>query len=139
MNRKFWIGWLVVFVLWMAAGYLVHEVLLGPEYRQLTTLFRPPEEASGMFACMVVARLLMAGAFTWIYSRGVTGGPWLGQGLRFGIAIALLAVIPVYLIYYAVQPIPGGLAHRQMIYDSIVVIVLGLVIAAVYRSRPAAA
>ncbi len=33
--------------------------------------------------------------------------PFLGQGLRFGIAIAILMTIPVYLIYYAVQPWPG--------------------------------
>ena len=32
----------------------------------------------------------MAGAFTWIYARGVENKPWLGQGLRFGVAVAFL-------------------------------------------------
>ncbi len=139
MSRKFWIGWLVVFVVWMAAAYLVHDVLLESQYQQVAHLFRSDPEMQGMFPYMVVAHLLMAGAFTWIYSRGVSGAPWVGQGIRFGLAVALLAVVPIYLIYYAVQPLPAGLVHRQMIYDSLVVILLGILVAAVYRSRPAPA
>ena len=35
----------------------------------------------------------------WIYAHGVEPGSWLPQGIRFGIAIALLTVVPWYLIY----------------------------------------
>ncbi len=31
------------------------------------------------------------GAFVWIYQRGTEDKPWVQQGLRFGIAIALVA------------------------------------------------
>ena len=31
------------------------------------------------------------GAFVWIYPRGTENKPWVQQGLRFGIAIALAA------------------------------------------------
>jgi hypothetical protein len=44
----------------------------------------------------------MAGAFVWIYSRGVADAPWVPQGLRFGLAVALLTVVPTYTIYYVV-------------------------------------
>ena len=50
----------------------------------------------------------MAGAFSWIYIRGHEARPWLPQGLRFGFAVALLTVIPTYIIYYVVQPMPGA-------------------------------
>jgi hypothetical protein len=138
MNRRFWIGWLVVFVVMLASGYLVHSVILGPEYAALTNLFRP-EEASEHFWVMILADVIMAGAFTWIYSRGVTAAPWAGQGLRFGIAIALLMSVPIYLTYGVVQPMPAGLVHKQMLLDSGRMIVLGLTIAAIYRSKPAPA
>ena len=38
------------------------------------------------------------------------GKPPVSQGLRFGLAIAALMTVPIYLIYYAVQPWPGATA-----------------------------
>lgn len=49
-----------------------------------------------------MAHVIMAGAFVWIYSRGVADAPWVPQGLRFGLAVALLTVVPTYTIYYVV-------------------------------------
>ena len=61
---------------------------------------------------MIFAHVMMAGAFTWIYARGVENKPWLGQGLRFGLAVAFLAVIPLYLIYYSCSRLPGELVGQ---------------------------
>ncbi|MBX3703483.1 MAG: hypothetical protein KF822_06905 [Steroidobacteraceae bacterium] len=136
MNAKFLIAWLLLFILWMAAGFVVHGQLLADEYTA-TGLMRPVEEQQQYFVWMIVAHLLMAGAFVWIYARGREAKPWLGQGLRFGLAVALLAVVPVYLIYYTVQPMPGVLALRQIAYDTIVVLILGCVTAFLYRDKAA--
>lgn len=138
MNSRFWIGWLVVFVLWMAGGYLIHDMLLGADYAALPNLFRPEAEVHEGILHLAIAHVLMAGAFTWIYSRGVTDRPWLGQGLRFGVAIALLAVVPMYFILHVAQPWPNGLVHKAMLYDSLLVIVVALVLAAIYQQKPAA-
>lgn len=138
MNSRFWIGWLVVFVLWMGCGYLIHDLMLGADYAALPNLFRPEAEVHEGILHLAIAHLIMAGAFTWIYSRGVTDRPWPGQGLRFGVAIALLAVVPMYWILHVVQPLPSSLAHKAMLYDSILVIVVSLVLAAIYRRKPAA-
>jgi hypothetical protein len=86
---------------------------------------------------MILAHVIMSGAFAWIYARGVESAPWAGQGLRFGIAIALLTVVPTYLIYYVVQPMPAATVVKQIVFDSILVIVLGLVVAFIER-EPAA-
>jgi hypothetical protein len=127
-----------VFVLWMGAGYLIHDMMLGPEYAALPSLFRPEAEVNEGILHLAIAHLIMAGAFTWIYSRGVTDRPWVGQGLRFGVAVALLAVVPMYWILHTVQPWPSGLAHKAMLYDSLLVVVLALVLAAIYQPRQAA-
>jgi hypothetical protein len=76
----------------------------------------------------------------WIYERGIAPDkPWLGQGARFGIAAALLTVVPTYLIYYAVQPLPGALVVKQVVLDGIGMLVLGIIAGWLYRPRPTAA
>jgi hypothetical protein len=57
--------------------------------------------------------------------------------LRFGVAIALLAVVPMYMIYYVVQPMPGDTVIKQIVFDGILTLVLGLVVAFIYRPRAA--
>jgi hypothetical protein len=53
----------------------------------------------------------------------------MAQGLRFGVAVALLAPIPTFMIYYTVQQTPGMLAVQQSIGDSILVLILGMLVA----------
>lgn len=134
MDKKFFITWLVMFILYMAGGFVVHGMLLKDDYMGLPNLFRSEEESMPYFPLMIFAHVLMSGAFTWIYARGVENKPWLGQGLRFGLAVALLAVVPIYMIYFAVQPTPGVLAAKQIVCDTFLTLVLGAVVAYVYRA-----
>jgi len=45
--------------------------------------------------------------------------PSLGQGLRFGIAIAVLMTTPIHLNCNAVQPWPFPLVVNQFVHDGI--------------------
>ncbi len=139
MNWKFIIAWIVVFVVWMLGDFLVHGVLLHGDYAQLPNLYRTEHDAQAYFPFMLLAHLIMAGAFVWIFARGVEAKPWVAQGVRFGIAVALLAIVPVYLIYYAVQPLPGALVVRQIEFAGLLTVVLGLIVAWLYRGRAATA
>jgi len=134
MNKKFLIAWLVVFVVMMLGGMVIHGMLLQEEY-MATGLMRPEAEQQGFMAWMLLAHVMMAGAFTWIYARGVENKPWLGQGLRFGLALALFCTVPIYLIYYCVQPVPEMLVIRQIAYDLILMLVVGAVVAFLYRGQ----
>lgn len=129
MNKKFLISWVAVFVVWMVGSFLVHGLWLSETYASLTNMMRPEAEQQGMFHFMLLAHVLMAGAFCWIYLRGREDKPWVQQGLRYGIAIALLAPIPTFMIYYSVQQTPGMLAVQQSIGDSVTAVALGLVVA----------
>ncbi len=129
MNKQFFIGWLVVFIAWMGGSFLVHGVLIYDEYASLPQLFRPEEASQEYFHFMLLAHIIAAGAFVWIYMRGVKQSEWLPQGLRYGIAIALLTAIPTYMIYYVVQPLPGMLVVKQMLFDGALVVMLGIVVA----------
>jgi hypothetical protein len=125
MNRKLLIAWVVVFVAWMLGSFIVHGTLLGADYSQHSGIFRPEQESQKLFPLMVLAHVMLAGALVWIYSRGVDSGPWLPQGLRFGLAIAFLGVIPTYVIYYVVQPLSSALVVKQIVFDTILLLFLG--------------
>ncbi len=138
MDRKFFIAWVVVFVAWMAGSFVVHGVLLHDAYSRLPDLFRPEADAQRLFPLMLLAHVVLAGAFVWIYARGAENKPWLGQGLRFGLAVALLTCVPMYMIYYVVQPMPGNMVVKQIVFAGIVVLALGAIVAWLYRvpTRP---
>jgi hypothetical protein len=138
MSKRFAVAWAVLFVAWMIEGFVVHGTLLGSDYRQVPQLFRPEADAQNYFGWMVLAHVLVAGAFVWIYERGVQADrPWVGQGIRFGVAVALLTAVPTYLIYYVVQPMPTALVIKQIVLDPIGIVVLGLIVAWIYRPRAA--
>ena len=60
----------------------------------------------------------------------------IGQSLCFGLVIALLSVVPTYMIYYAVQPMPGMLVIKQIVFDGALLLVLSMVLAYLYRDAP---
>lgn len=138
MNKKFFIAWFLIFVAWMLGSFVVHGVLLNGDYMQLTNLFRPEADAQQLFGWMILAHIILAGAFVWIYVQGAQSKPWLPQCIRFGVAVALLTIVPSYMIYYVVQPMPGVLVVKQMLFDGILLIILGLIVAALYRQPIAA-
>ncbi|HUP30611.1 MAG TPA: hypothetical protein VM122_10595 [Usitatibacter sp.] len=135
MNKRFWISVVAVFVASMLLGMVVHGILLEDDYLRLVSsgLFRKPEDAQKMFPWMLIAHLLFAVAFTWIYRAGRDTRPWLGQGVRFGIAVAILAPVSTYLIYWAVQPMPALTVLKQCVFDTLSMVILGIVVAAVNR------
>jgi hypothetical protein len=138
MNKRFLVSVVALFVASMVTGFVVHGALLGADYARLTTLFRTPEDSQQHFVWMLLAHVFIAVGFTWVYRAGRDSRPWLGQGVRFGLAIAVLSTIPVYLIYFAVQPMPMALVVKQIVFDTVSMVILGIVAAAVNRDPPAA-
>jgi membrane associated rhomboid family serine protease len=119
--------------------FVVHGLLLRSDYMQLTGLFRPEDQQQQYFALMVLAHVILAGAFVWIYARGVEARPWIAQGVRYGIAVALLTVVPSYMIYFVVQPMPGAVVVKQIVFDGILIVILGMIVAWLYRDKAAPA
>ncbi|MDR3388117.1 MAG: hypothetical protein P4L92_13795 [Rudaea sp.] len=135
MNKRFFISWAVVFVVWIAGSFVVHATLLHDDYTRLPNLFRSEADSQQYFPLMLIAHAIMAGALVWLYSCGAEAKPWLAQGLRFGLAIALLMIVPIYTIYYVVQPMPGLLVVKQILFDGTLSLILGAVVAYLYRGE----
>jgi hypothetical protein len=100
---------------------------------QLTGLFRTEDQEQKYFPLMILAHVFLSGAFVWIYARGVEAKPWMPQGVRFGVAIALLTVVPTYTIYFVIQPMPAEVVMKQIVCDAILLVILGMIVAWLYR------
>jgi hypothetical protein len=132
MGKKCIISAIVMFVMAWALSFVVHGILLGADY-SVTGGMRPPAEAQKLILFIILAQALFGIAFAWIYVQGKEDKPWLAQGLRFGIAVAFLTVIPTYLIYHVVTPVPLALALKQIAFDSVRVVLMGVVLAWINR------
>ena len=127
----------VMAVMSLMLGFVVHGWLLLPDYKSLGALFRTDEQQMNLFGFMIAAHVLIGVGFTWIYRMGREAKPFLGQGVRFGLAVAVLSIIPTYLIYYAVQPIPGNIVAKQIVFDTIAMVVMGIVCAWINQDKRA--
>ena len=130
MNKKFIISSLVAGFASLMLGFLVHALLLQGDYARLPQLYRSETQAQGYFGFMLLAHLLIGIGMTWIYRRGHEAGKGvLVQGARFGLAIAVVSTIPLYLIYFAVQPVPSDLVAQQIVFSTIGMVLQGIVVA----------
>jgi hypothetical protein len=138
MNKQLLIAWVVVFIVWFIGSFVVHGVLLRSDYLQLAGLFRTEDDQQKYFPLMLLAHVILSGAFVWIYARGVEAKPWVAQGVRFGVAVALLTIVPTYIVYFVVQPMPAGVVIKQIVFDGILMLILGMVVAWLYRDKAVA-
>ena len=133
-NKTFWISFAAALVLGMAFGFFNHGLLLAADYEALTPeVMRTLEEQETKFAFQIIAQVLIAFGLVWLYRSGREEKPWLGQGVRFGIAFSLAATIPIFLIYHAVANFPLSLALKQGGFDSVGTIVVASVVAFLNR------
>lgn len=134
MNKKFILSTVALFIVSMLLGFVVHGVLFGKDYLALGSLMRSQEDQMVYFKWMLLAHVFMAVGITGIYRRGIDATkPWLGQGVRFGLWVAVAVTVPMYLIYYAIQPMPFDLVLKQIVFDTIGVVIMGITAAAVNK------
>ena len=134
MNLRFVIAGIVGFLISMVGGILFHGILLHADYTALGPVMRSDADSAGYLPFMIASHLIKGFAFAWVYTKGLTpGAPALTQGLKFGIATCFLVAIPLYLVYYAVEPMPGILVAKQIVFDSITMILMGVVVSLIIK------
>ena len=134
---KFILAAIAAFLISFVWGFLAHGILLHSDYSQLANLFRPEGEAMGFLPYMMLSHAVKGFAFAWVYRQGMSAGvPWLLQGIRFGIIASLLITIPLYLVYFAVQPLPANLVAKQMALDTVGTILMALAVAYILKPAP---
>lgn len=130
MGKRFWICGTVVSFAALLLSFLVHGVLLAPDYAALAHEYRDARDSARQLPWVLLAHALLGFAMTWIFSVGFAQDHRaLRQGLRFGLAIALVAAVPACLLTYAAQPVPAGFVARQAAFGSASMVLLGVLLA----------
>src|SRR5690606_38721099 len=132
MDKRFWICGIVVGAAGLLLGLLVHGLLLRPDYQALAQLYRSPEQANALAAWIIPAYLLLGLAMTWLYRRMPAcdgDGVDLGRGARFGLAVALVSYVPWHILAFVGQPLPPSLVLRQVAFDRLAMVLLGMLLA----------
>lgn len=132
MKRLVW-TFVVVLVLSSVGNFVIHGMLLQPTYQQTPQLLRTPEDGAAHAPFLILSFAFFSLAFVWIYAHGVEEKPWLGQGLRYGLAMWLIASVSRYVTYYAIQPWSPNVVGLQIGLELIMLLLLGVVTAAIYR------
>jgi hypothetical protein len=121
------------FIVLMATNYLVHSIWLMPDYDAIPLSHRSPWGIQHRFWAMVLGQFFFSAMFAYIYTRGRENKSWIEQGIRYGILMAMLTVIPTSLGEYTVYIIPYRLAIKWMVAGGIQMVLAGLVVAGIYK------
>lgn len=133
-KRKVW-AIVAGFLLLGLGRYLIHGLWLIGVYRENAVLWRSESVMAHLRWVIQVANLILAVAAVVIYARGIEAKPWLGQGLRFGILLALATAVPQSMVEYYTYPISSTLMIQWIIGEGVLAVLLGVVIAAIGRTK----
>jgi hypothetical protein len=132
--KRYGIGVVTSYIVLMLLGFLLHGKLLAPVYKTAAPgLLRSDPEFMARFHFLALGYLVFALAAVWIYAYGVENKPWPAQGVRYGIALWVLASLMPTMVGYAIQPWPGDILVKGSAADLVMMVVAGVTIAAVYR------
>jgi hypothetical protein len=132
MSKKFWIGFVAVFVTLGVLEAVVNMVLLSSAFKATANLWRPPAEMK--IWLFYVIYLFIAFFVTLIFSKGYEG-KGIGEGIRFGFYIGMFMAVPMAYGTYASMPIPYSLALQWFLYGLVEYIIVGIVLALVYGKQ----
>jgi hypothetical protein len=127
------------YVLQMGGSYLLHSVILMNSYMVTSDLWRTEEAMGHRMWEMLVAQFIFVLGAVLIYQRGVERKSPVAQGIRFGILLAMVSVVPASLIEYVTTPMPHRLAFHWIIGEGIQCVLLGLLTAFICQPKDSAA
>jgi len=129
MGKKFWTGFVVVFVVLSLLEYILYNVLLSSTYEATPNLWRPAAEMK--IWIFYVVYLFIAFFFTLIFSKGYEGKGAV-EGLRYGFYVGMLMAVPMAYGSYASMPIPYSMALQWFLSGLVEYVILGVVLALIW-------
>jgi hypothetical protein len=140
MEMKKTLGAIVAaFVVQVVGLYLIHGVWLKEAYVETAALWRTQEALMHRMWIMLLGDVIYVFGVVLIYARGVEQKPWLGQGIRFGILLALVTTVFGSLSAYVMVPVSHLLVLKWILGEGLLNVLLGLVVAFICQPKTAAA
>jgi len=136
-NKTFWIGFVVVYVVMQALGFVIHEVMMGDTYEELASIFRPEAEMNDMMWMMMVSGAVTMYMFCYIFTRGYEG-KGIMEGVRYGALVAFLMAGALAIDPHVIFPVPANVATIWLVSGFVSFMVAGAIFAAIYKPDTAA-
>ena len=133
--KKMVLANIVVLVLTAVGTFLIHGMLLREAYGKFPNLLRTLNDSNDHVMFLMVGFLFFTLAFVWIYAQMKQGGSWIADGLKYAIAVWLIASVSRYAIYYAIQPWSSEVVWMQIGYELVLTLVLGAAIGFILREQ----
>jgi hypothetical protein len=133
---RFLLAGTAVWVVSVALGYLINDVWLVRLYQANAWAFRRATDVNALVPIGLAAQFLGSIAFAFAYAKGYDGeGSAIGEGIRFGLVIAVLIDGFAVVWNYVTQPIAPRLGVLEMITQIGQFGVLGAVVGLIYQPR----
>jgi hypothetical protein len=122
----------------IALGYLINDVWLLRLYQANAWAFRHPEDISRLLPIGLVAQLVACLAFAFAYAKGYEGGgSHIGEGMRYGVIVAIMIDGFAGVWNYVTQPIALKLGALEMIAHIGQLGVYGAIVGLIYERKAA--
>jgi len=131
-NKTFWIGWLVVYVIVQALGFLIHEVMMGDTYEALASVFRSEAQMQEMIPIMFVSAAVFLFIFCYVFTQG-REGTGVMEGVRYGILMGVFLALPTSVDAYVIYPITSDVAVVWFISAVVSLAIAGAVFSVIYK------
>ena len=135
-NKTFWIGFVVVYVVMQALGFVIHEVMMGDTYEELASIFRPDAEMNDMMWMMMVSGAVTMYMFCYIFTRGYEG-KGIMEGVRYGVLVSFLMAGAWAIDPHVIYPVPADVATIWLVSGFVSFIIAGAIFAAIYKPEAA--
>ncbi len=127
---KFFIAFVVIYVVGGILNYLIHSVLLMETYEGLSQIWRP--DMDRLMWLQWVIPLFLIFFFIYIFARGYEGRGIM-EGVRYGLIIWAFMSIPTIYGQYMVYPLPYSLVWKWLLGDLVLFLVYGILAAVIYK------
>jgi len=128
-------AFLAAFVFIFLFGFVWHGHLMKGAYMETAALWRSDADFQRHFIVLILGHAVIALAFTGLYVSKV-GRNSVGTGLGYGIVLAILCW-GVDLIRFAVEPLTTRILWMWLAGDVISFALMGAIVGAIYKPKPA--
>jgi hypothetical protein len=137
-TTKFYFRAVMVAVAMFALGFVGHQLLLGHDCVSIEPIMRSMEDMQAHMPFALISWVCFSGALVWMYSQGRNSKPWLGQGMRFGVAVWAIASLALYLTNYVIEPWPGAFVAKILGWELVAISFSGILTASLAKNDPIA-
>lgn len=122
-----------VFVVLSILIFLGGRLVIDPLYPELASPGAPPSDAMLLRLWNYLGRAIFSLMFVYIYTRGYEGKPALGEGLRYGLWIGILIMVPGIFTGLVSTTFSLGFLFMRCLVGLVQMMLCGILVAYIYR------